>query len=240
MFANIVSVYETLKDLVNKDQRGFVTPITFNRFAGQAQLNIYNALFNEYEQYRRSGRQSIGGKRDKSRLKQLEEDLAFFSKKATIQKTNNIFSKPDDLSRIIGVTTFGSVLLGQSTKTVIDVCYDEEKIERILLSDISSPSESAPVALVSNAIEVFPSQITRIIVRYYKIPESTTPSGVRSPSKPSVDTESPTPANCFNFELPAHYEYELVIEIAKMLGLNLRDTDVVNFSLKEEQPKLNK
>ena len=128
MFANIRSVYNTLKNLANKDQRGFVTPQIFNQFAYQAQLNIYNSLFRELEQARRSSRQGISAKRDKSRIKQVEEDLSVFAKRGTVSKSNGVFAKPVDLSRIISMTTFGSVLLGQSTRTVIDVCYDEDKI----------------------------------------------------------------------------------------------------------------
>jgi hypothetical protein len=243
MFANIRSVYNTLKNLANKDQRGFVTPQIFNQFAYQAQLNIYNSLFRELEQARRSSRQGISAKRDKSRIKQVEEDLSVFAKRGTVSKSNGVFAKPVDLSRIISMTTFGSVLLGQSTRTVIDVCYDEDKIERILLSDISAPSESAPVALVSSDIEVFPSQINKISVRYYKIPESRNDDATYSASeaRPSLD-ESPgtgVPEDQ-HFELPAHYEAELAMELAKMIGLNLRDADIVNYSMKEELPKVKK
>ncbi len=38
-----------------------------------------------------------------------------------------------------------------------------------------------------------------------------------------------------NFELPYNYEQELVAEIAKMVGVNLKDTQLENFSRLEEQ-----
>ena len=38
-------VYNALKDIANKDQRGFVTPAQFNAFAPIAQSNIFNRLF---------------------------------------------------------------------------------------------------------------------------------------------------------------------------------------------------
>ena len=59
--------------------------------------------------------------------------------------------------------------MGESTRTIIDLCYDEEKIERLLLSDISKPTEMAPVALISNDI-VFQTVSTESGLRYYKIP----------------------------------------------------------------------
>ena len=44
---NIVDVYNAVRDLCNKDQRGFVTPEVFSTFAGIAQQNIFNEMFQE-------------------------------------------------------------------------------------------------------------------------------------------------------------------------------------------------
>jgi hypothetical protein len=41
--ASVNRVYSALKDLVNKDQRGFVTPAVFNNFAQVAQMNLFKA-----------------------------------------------------------------------------------------------------------------------------------------------------------------------------------------------------
>jgi hypothetical protein len=45
--ASVNTVYTALKNLANKDQRGFITPAVFNSFAGVAQLNVYNSLFDK-------------------------------------------------------------------------------------------------------------------------------------------------------------------------------------------------
>lgn len=240
MFSNIVNVYHAVLELANKDQKGFVSAQAFNRFAQQAQLNIYNALFSEVEEYRRSSRQNINAKGDKSRLKQIEEDLGFFSKNATVSKTSGVFTKPDDLSRIISISTAGPMLLGTSSRVPIDICYDEEKIERILISDLAAPSESHPVALVSNNIEVFPSNISKILVRYYKVPGARNSSGVRVNGKPTLNFSNNTASaqDSLHFEFPEHYENELAIEIAKMIGVSIRDADIVSFSNDAQTPKL--
>ena len=43
--ASVLTVYNALKSLSNKDQRGFITPAIFNNFAGTAQLSVFNKLF---------------------------------------------------------------------------------------------------------------------------------------------------------------------------------------------------
>lgn len=227
--ADITVVYNTLKDLANKDQQGFISPTEFNRFANIAQLNIFNGLFDELKDANRLSKAGFNPTRDKSRIKRVEEDLAYFSKSTTVTKASSKFAKPDDLARIISVTTAGSILLDQSTRKPIELCYDEEKIERILISNLSAPTEDFPVALVSDFIHVFPTSINKIDLRYYKYPESTTTAGVRNSSTPTYVASGTSN----NFELPEHYTSDLVYEIGKMIGLNLRDADIVNYTGQE-------
>lgn len=227
--ANIGVVYNTLKDLANKDQQGFISVEEFNRFANIAQLNIFNSLFDELKDAKRLDRAGFNPMRDKSRLKRIEEDLAYFSTSTLLTRVSGKFEKPDDLARIIGMTTRGSMLLDQSTKRPIEICYDEEKIERILLSTLSAPSDDFPVALVSDYIHVFPTTLNKIEIRYYKYPESRNGDGVRQSSTP---TYSLTGAS-YHFELPEHYTSDLVYEIGKMIGMNLRDADIVNYTGQE-------
>jgi hypothetical protein len=226
--ADIGVVYDTLKDLANKDQQGFISASEFNRFANIAQLNIFNSLFDELKDAKRLTRAGFNPMRDKSRIKRVEEDLAYFSKSAPITKASGKFAKPTDLARIIGVTTAGSILLDQSTKKPIELCYDEEKIERILISNLSAPTDEFPVALVSEFIHVFPTTVNKIQIRYYKYPESTV-SGVRNSGLPMYSLT----AQNRDFELPEHYTSDLVYEIGKMIGLNLRDLDIVNYTGQE-------
>jgi hypothetical protein len=237
--ASTLNVYETLRDLANKDQQGFITATEFNRFAQVAQLNIFNGLFDELKDAKRLSRAGFNPTRDKSRTKRIEEDLASFSVKTTLTKSNGIFSvsasataKP--MARIIGIATAGSILMDTSTKKPIEICYDEEKIERILISNLSSPTEEFPVALVSEDIYVFPTSINKIEVRYYKYPAGRVANtGVRSDSQPTYVAGGVS----IDFELPEHYTADLVYEIGRMVGLNLRDKDVTAYAGTEHAAK---
>ena len=232
--ASIQIVHDTLLDLANKDQQGFVSDLEFNKFAQIAQLNIYNGLFDELKDAKRLSRAGFNPTRDKSRIKRIQEDLSYFSKRATVSKTSEVFNKPADLSRIISMSTSGSILLDQSTKKPIEICYDEEKIERILISNLSAPNEDFPIALVSDDIHVFPTSVKKIELRYYKIPQGrNTSDGERSSSQPAFAPSG----TLIDFELPEHYTADLVYEIAKMIGINLRDSDVVAYANTEVATK---
>ena len=238
--ASIKTVFDAVKDIINKDQQGFISVDTFNTFAKIAQFNVYNRLFSEIKEAKKMSRGNVMGSRDKSRIKQIEEDLAFFAKSETIARENNVFAKPADYNRLISITTDGSILLDQSTKRIIDVCYDEDKFDRLMLSPLSKPKESSPLAMISENIEVYPTNINRIKVRYYKTPQSRhSNTGARLDSVPSYQVsgtdDNPYEAaiNQKDFELPERYETDLIIEICKMAGVNLRDDQVTSFASTE-------
>lgn len=236
--ASVKVVYETLKDLTNKDQQGFITVSMFNNFANLAQLKIYNKLFGQLKDAQRNLKAGFDRGRDKGLVKRIEEDLAIFAKRTDVTKdaSSGKFLRSNanlfDLSRVISITTAGDALFSSSIRTPVELCYDEEKIERILVSNISAPTAQFPVALISGDIEVFPQSIQKIRVRYYRVPTApslavTTTNGV----------ETVSDANCTDFELPDHYEDELIMEIAELAGVNLRDGFVQQFAAGEQAQK---
>ena len=240
--ASVREVYNALKDLANKEQRGFITPSEFNSFAPIAQQNVFNKLFKDITASEALRRRNVDPARDKSTLKQIKEDLGVFSKDSTITKASGVFAKPDDFARLISMKTAGNILLDVTSSVMIDPIYDEEKIDRILLSDLSKPSTSRPVAMVKDNIQVFPTSINRIQVRYYKQPEGIDPTtGARTVSLPKFGFTTSNGKEAYNastsvdFELPEHYTSELVFEIAKLVGVNLRDPNVYNYGNVESQ-----
>ncbi len=241
--ASVNEVYQALKSLANKDERGFITPKVFNTFTSIAQNKIFNDLFNEMAKAKTLRLRNVDAKTHHSYTKRLEEDLAYFSKESTETQSNGVFAKPEDMARVISMRTAGAYVFGTSTSTPIDVIYDESKIDYILQSDLSAPSTSHPVAIMTENIEVFPTTISKIKVRYYKYPEGRSVStGARTPSSPRYDAtslggvnENFNPSTSIDFELPDHYVPHLVIEIGKMIGINLRDQDVFAYTSGEEQ-----
>jgi hypothetical protein len=234
--ASVNRVYSALKDLVNKDQRGFVTPAVFNSFASVAQMNIFNNLFEDAALNKRIRNAQSDAGRDKSRVKQANEDLSVFSKTSTISLTTGAGDKPSDLARII------SIITTDSPAKNVEIVYDEEKIDYILRSTLSAPSTSFPVVLISSDVQVFPTSLASVKMRYYKQPQGINPvSGAKVTTQPRfgytvvASKEVYSAANSVDFELPEHYFAELVIEVAKLIGVNLRDQDVYAFSANEQK-----
>ena len=246
---SVQSVYNKLRDLANKDQKGFITPAVFNNFAGLAQINIYNEFFIGIAAAQRLQRQGSDPGRDKSMRQQALENLSPFVTQASIltDSTSNIFFKPLNLSKIISI----SVGAGRSSiewnsddelynSREAEIVYDVEKIDRILTSNLSTPTEQFPVALISEDIEVFPTTINNIIITYYRRPGSVNFDGESSDAPPTYNelymngTSMFDPQSSLNFMLPSHYDTELVMEIAKLIGVRLRDANLTGFATQEE------
>lgn len=239
--ASVNVVYNTLKGLANKDQKGFITPEAFNEFAPIAQVRIYNRLFDRLKDAHRNSRANFDPGRDKSLHKRILEDLSVFQRVIVINRTDGVFPYPENFSRAIAATTNGSVVLGQSTRIPIELCYDEDKVDRILRNRVSKPKDDFPMAFMSESIEVFPSSINRIRLSYYKRPEGKNLIGQPVPSQPSYSGTDVGNVNLFDaaasidFELPDHMINDIVVEMAELMGVKLRDSEMTSYSIGEQQ-----
>lgn len=238
---SVIEVYRNLRDYCNKDQKGFVTPSVFNSFAELAQQEVYNSIFAALPGAFTARRKNIDPGRDKSTYKQLQEDLAYYLDRQDIRSSGSAglglsFKKPTDLSKIV------SMSLDDDTRTSVEILYDAEKADRILNSNLSTPTNEFPVALISEDIEVFPDTVGTVLLSYYRQPRSTYASSVGSEySLGSIDKSStpeyvvfgsgsvssdifmPDVRNCRNFDLPEHYKNQLLLSMAKYIGVRLRD-----------------
>ena len=51
MAINVNKVYKSVLSILNKEQRGYLTPYEFNNLARQAQLEMLDGLFYQYNQF---------------------------------------------------------------------------------------------------------------------------------------------------------------------------------------------
>ena len=186
---SVIQVYEAVRDLCNKDQKGFITPAVFNRFAALAQQNIFNEMFNELKIATKLRRAGSDAGRDKSAYKAVEEDLNYCISQVTLNVADEegmqtitddngslidvfihqtaLHNLPSNVARVINMTVVDN-------GAAVEIIYDSEKLERVLKSNLSAPTEDFPVALINNrSVEIFPQTITSDVqMRYYRNPSS--------------------------------------------------------------------
>jgi hypothetical protein len=186
-------------------------------------MNVYNEMFNELKLATRLRRSGSDAGRDKSAYKMVEEDLSYFIETSLLTEIDGVLAgKPDNLSRIISMHT-------EDAGVSVEIIYDAEKLRRVLNSNLSAPTEEFPVALVgSNTIDVFPEGV-EAEVTYYRYPEAP----LYSVNEISDGFAIEDTVNSTDFELPDHYLTELVGEIARMIGVRLRDDVLMQYGVAE-------
>jgi len=236
--ASVLKVYNALKDISNKEQKGYITEAVFNTFAGIAQMNVYNELFGDIQKAQQIIRAGLDAGRDKSPRKMTEEDLSMYVREGSLSSIDsNRFSKPSDLSKIISIRTVGESLTDE-TRNLCEIVYDVEKMNAILGSNLSTPTFDFPVALVTTDIELFPEEtFDDVTMTYYALPTSyefgTTTISTLSPQIHLKDG-IPLSASCRDFMIPDEYMPELVYEMCELLGIRVRDNNLVSFGARKE------
>lgn len=241
---SVISVYNNVRDLANKEQRGFITPEVFNTFAAIAQQNVYNEMFTEITKGKQLRRSGIDGGRDESYLKNIKEDLSMYIREATLENGNGnvladedvaILAKPADFNRLISMRT--------PDNESIEIEYDSEKVARLLNSLLSRPTEAHPVAFLGETIRLYPSGASGAIMRYYRNPRSRDPltGDIDYNSLPSFSASNvngdfyiPDLVDSRDFDLPERYKGEITNEVLKMMGIRLRDPNLTGFAGQED------
>lgn len=223
-----IEVYTILKNLANKEQKGFITPDVFNSFASIAQKNIINEMFSELEGAKMKNAAGQDLPRRRSKYQTIKEDLGRYVSIRNIYaeavnsyvQDSGIFLIPDDCRKIINIRT--------QSRAVVDLVYDVETMEHIVSSDLSAPTETFPAALITDVIEISPSSVNNVTITYYKNP-------LVNPQISVGPNNTFNTALCVDFDLPEDYLPEVVSEIAKLLGVRLRDQNIQVFGEKEAQ-----
>ena len=175
-------------------------------------------MFDELEGNKRKAQAGQDLPRRRSSYQSVKEDVARYIKSITSTGTEGIHDIPSDCRKLISI---------KDRDVVVDMVYDVEVMDYIVSSNLSQPTANFPVALITSAIETSPEIASAKIV-YYRNP-SVNPQLATGPNN-TFDT-----LNSVDFDIPEDYASEAVYEIAKLLGVRLRDQSIQAFGTQEAQ-----
>jgi hypothetical protein len=240
--ASTIVVYNALKDLVNKEQKGFINASVFNSLADIAQRTIFNEMMTELVEGKKIARNSVDvGNRLSYRERKIEDLSPFIILDAVVSGgSSNSYPKPTNLFKIISIRN-GAATPSNADPNINDVVgeyellYDVSILDSVRNSRISGPTRNFPVALIADKIYVYPVDTDQILISYYRQPGSysiSQPSNFAPIYVNSVinGIEFADPINTRDFMLPDHYVPEIVSVMAEMVGVHLRDGDVLQYS----------
>ena len=227
MAININKVYRVVLAILNKEQRGYLTPDQFNRLGRQAQLDLFEKSFYDYNRAlikeNRIGSSSEYG----DIAGNIQEKIDVFAKSATLTFTTGIAAEPNDLYRTILLTVNGDTEVEPVKKT--ELAY-------LNSSKLTAPSASYPVYYSEgDNVKIFPTTITSANIDYIKIPLDPIWGYTSSGGAYTYASGSST-----DFELHPSEESLLVTKILAYAGVVLKDPTVIQVAAQEEANKFTK
>jgi len=233
MAINVNTVYQTVLMILNKEQRGYMTPTEFNTVATQVQLEIFEKYFDDLNQQLRVPQADTDYA---DRQENIDEKLAIF-------KTfgDAIYTSIGGLSYFVlpASDVYGDVV---SFYRLGNVLYNDEKVVQRLdrhefyyanQSRLTKPSTINPAYLYENEkLFVKPTSITdKIKVDYVRKPSNVVWGFTPGTVGQYVWNETPyslsNPTGSTNFELHESEQIEVVLKILLYSGIIIRDPEVV-------------
>ncbi len=239
MALKVNDVYTTVLSILNKEQRGYLTPYEFNKIATQVQLEIFEKFFEDYNQYIRMPKTSV---EFASRMDHIMEEFQVFETSDTaLTHTTNIYTQPNDLHR------FGSASWNKGKNSPPIEIVSNRSYNKLKLSPLTQPTNDFPVAKYANdKLTVFPNPTTHansdVTFNYIRKPldvvwaytvNSTLGNYIfAEPGQSSPPAIIPSTGSV-NFEISESQQTEVVIAILKYAGVVIRDPQIVQAASSE-------
>ena len=234
MAINVNKVYRVVLAILNKEQRGYLTPDQFNRLGRQAQLDLFEKSFYDYN--RQLTKRNVQGVNSEygDIADNIEEKIDLFAKSATLTLSNTAttVSAPADHYRTIQLVTSDRATEIEKIKKSEYSYYSSSKL--------SAPSASYPVYYFDNDVfNIFPATITNPVIDYIKVPTDPvwgyTVPGTGEENEGALIYSAGTSTD---FELHPSDETDLVIKILAYAGVVIKDPTVIQIAQQQETSNL--
>jgi len=243
---SVNTVYQTVLLILNKEQRGYLTPDEFNKIATQVQLDIFEQYFDDLNQQLRVPQVDIDYS---DRVMNVDENLSVFKAIGDCTFNTDKFSLPttDDISGL-------SIVYNED-----DITDVSTQVEFYRLGAITyEPTGSDPVELqrlqrfdfyniekskLTKATVNFPTYLyegTKLFVRPTTIQSNIKASFIRKPrnvnwaySTGSLGQYVYDAASSVNFELLPSEQVEITLRVLQYSGIVIRDPQIIQAASNE-------
>lgn len=237
----INSVRNTVLSILNKNNYGYISPSDFNLFAKQAQTEIYEEYFSNYNKTINMENARMAGTEYADLEGQIAETLESFLRNDTLVQVapgTNQYYLPSltttgyNYYMISKLTYFnGTTRLGDAEK------ISNARIYMLLDSNLTAPTTKYPAYVIEGDIlTIYPDTIngaSSLRCSYFRLPKDPKWTYVNlSNGEPSFDPSQP---DYQDFELPVEDEYKLITKILEYAGMSIREIEVSQFGTAQQQ-----
>ena len=236
MAVSVDKVYKTVLFILNKEQRGYVTPAEFNSIAEQVQFQIFESYFPDgNQQYRKDQTNSQNDTEFFNMFKDIEYKLYPFEQDSnfTYDANRDIFSTNANVYKIGEVVsnyTDVNPIINSITQLV-----SKAEFNKISRSKLTAPNNKNPLFFTGNAGGALTLKIT-------PTPNSITVNTIITPTPPNWGfTTGGLGQYIYNanastdFQLDISEQSLLILEILKYFGIVINDPTIIQAASQEAQ-----
>jgi len=253
MAINVNNVYQTVLLILNKEQRGYMTPDEFNKTATQVQLDIFEQYFDDLNQQLRVPQADYDYT---DRQMNLDDKISTFKCLGNLSYSAGRFSLPTiDTISGFGIVyddapvgdnfafyRLGTITYNDPTPNAYPV--EIERLQRddfyeIQKSELTMPSTYFPVYLYeSNSVEILPSSITNdVSCSFIRKPLNV----VWGYGVGNLNQYIYAAGSSQDFELESSEQVNVILRILQYSGIIIKDTQIIQAASAEiQQNEINK
>ncbi len=240
MGINVNTVYQTVLLILNKEQRGYLTPPEFNSIGTQVQLEIFEEYFQTLNQ----------------QLRIPQNESEYGDRQKNIDNEISIFKEVQSLSPAwVANNEYNTLALPTQIHRIGTVIYKEEQeIERVERNDwlrvnmskLTRPSADYPLYLYENdKILIQPESLVTIdpitgvpydqfSVSYVRKPKDVVWGyDVIPVGQPGQGAYTYNPITSQDFEIDSIEQVQVILNILKYTGVVIRDPQIIQAAAQE-------
>jgi hypothetical protein len=241
----INSVRNTVLSILNKNNYGYISPSDFNLYAKQAQFEVFEEYFSEYNKTITMENARQSGTSYADLRKPIEEAMEVFAVTSTLTQVapaTNRFFLPSSTTTGFDYFMINKILCYDASVSPRVFKGEAEKVTHthitmLITSNLTAPTEQYPAYTQEGGIlTVYPSTINlpnEVDSNYFRYPKDPKWTYITLANGEPVFDQSQ--ADYQDFEIPLEDEYKLVSKILQYAGMSIREIAAVQFGGAEEQ-----
>lgn len=232
MAISVDRVYRKVLAILNKESRGFLTPDEFSKIGSQAQLDLLDKAFHDYN--RAVTKQSVGrtGQGYADITKKLQDRIDPFYALEIVTLTSGVGTLP---------TFYNIVNVSKEKDRLIQLeRIEKSKLSFLLSSPLTAPSTTFPIYYITGSnITVNPSSFTQVHIDYISVPpDPVWASTVDANGALTFDSTGASGVSFVDFTLHPSSEVDLILEILRYVGVTIKDPSVIQSAMAETNQKI--
>lgn len=234
---NINIVRNTVLDLLNKNNRGYIKPEAFNEFCHLAQLAIFEDLFYKYNKFINQQNRRLTNTEYADIPKNIREQIDYFAEYST--EDNFTYDGDANLWSFTGNDFYRTInlsLVNKNTDKKKDVEeVNKSELNRLLNSNMIAPTTTYPAYIKKGEkYQLFPKVDTDdyyLELFYIRLPKSPKWTYTNVNGNPIYN---PSAGDLQHIELDNSLFEPFIIKVMEYAGVSIREADVVQIAGNEE------